>query len=75
MVVAHQRVHLRFSCQPAKRAGKYDAVVIRQKRIAPFDQRIKLIIPFDDGSVTDVGQADEAQGMMDWLGVTAPKGH
>ena len=31
-----------------------------------LDQRIKLIIPFDDGSVTDVGQADEAQGMMDW---------
>ena len=42
MIVAHQRVHLRFSCQPAKRAGKYDAVVIRQKRIAPFYQRIKL---------------------------------
>lgn len=31
-----------------------------------LDQRIKLIIPFADGSVTDVGQFDEAQNMTEW---------
>jgi len=31
-----------------------------------LDQRIKLIIPFADGTVTDVGQFDENQGMMQW---------
>lgn len=31
-----------------------------------LDQRIKLIIPFEDGSYTDFGQFDEAQGMYDW---------
>lgn len=31
-----------------------------------LDQRIKLIIPFADGTVTDVGQTDASLGMMDW---------
>ncbi|MEV7619052.1 siderophore-interacting protein [Microbacterium sp. NPDC089321] len=31
-----------------------------------LDQRIKLIIPFADGSVTDVGQFDETQSMTEW---------
>ncbi|WP_336644906.1 siderophore-interacting protein [Microbacterium sp. USHLN186] len=31
-----------------------------------LDQRIKLIIPFADGAVTDVGQFDEAQSMTEW---------
>jgi NADPH-dependent ferric siderophore reductase len=31
-----------------------------------LDQRIKLIIPLADGTVTDVGQFDETQGMVEW---------
>ncbi|MDT0156029.1 siderophore-interacting protein [Microbacterium sp. ARD32] len=31
-----------------------------------LDQRIKLIIPFADGTVTDVGQFDQTQGMGEW---------
>ncbi|MFD5224251.1 siderophore-interacting protein [Microbacterium sp. NPDC058342] len=31
-----------------------------------LDQRIKLIIPFADGTITDVGQFDETQSMTDW---------
>lgn len=31
-----------------------------------LDQRIKLVIPFADGTVTDVGQFDETLAMMDW---------
>lgn len=31
-----------------------------------LDTRIKLILPFADGSVTDVGQTDGSQGMMQW---------
>ena len=31
-----------------------------------LDQRIKLIIPFADGTVTDVGQFDEDQSMTEW---------
>ncbi len=31
-----------------------------------LDQRIKLILPFADGSITDVGQFDPTQGMYDW---------
>ncbi|WP_309064856.1 siderophore-interacting protein [Microbacterium sp.] len=31
-----------------------------------LDQRIKLIIPLADGSVTDVGQFDESQSMAEW---------
>lgn len=31
-----------------------------------LDQRIKLILPFADGSVTDVGQFDTSLGMNDW---------
>src|SRR5690606_36359652 len=31
-----------------------------------LDQRIKLIIPLADGTVTDVGQFDETQGMTEW---------
>ncbi|MEV7633009.1 siderophore-interacting protein [Microbacterium sp. NPDC089318] len=31
-----------------------------------LDQRIKLIIPLADGSVTDVGQFDESQSMTEW---------
>src|SRR5690606_12961621 len=31
-----------------------------------LDQRIKLIIPFADGTVTDVGQFDESQSMVEW---------
>ena len=31
-----------------------------------LDQRIKLIIPFADGSITDVGQFDESQSMTEW---------
>jgi NADPH-dependent ferric siderophore reductase len=31
-----------------------------------LDQRIKLIIPLADGSVTDVGQFDESQSMVEW---------
>ena len=31
-----------------------------------LDQRIKLIIPFADGTVTDVGQLDESLSMGEW---------
>lgn len=31
-----------------------------------LDQRIKLIIPFADGTITDVGQFDETQSMGEW---------
>jgi NADPH-dependent ferric siderophore reductase len=31
-----------------------------------LDQRIKLIIPFTDGTITDVGQFDETQSMGEW---------
>ena len=31
-----------------------------------LDQRIKLIIPFADGTITDVGQFDATQGMTEW---------
>ncbi|MFC5433381.1 siderophore-interacting protein [Microbacterium suwonense] len=31
-----------------------------------LDQRIKLIIPFADGTITDVGQFDENQSMGEW---------
>jgi len=31
-----------------------------------LDQRIKLIIPFADGTITDVGQFDETQSMTEW---------
>ncbi|MDR6866767.1 NADPH-dependent ferric siderophore reductase [Microbacterium resistens] len=31
-----------------------------------LDQRIKVMIPFADGSFTDVGQFDETQSMTDW---------
>src|SRR5690606_3619101 len=31
-----------------------------------LDQRIKLIIPLADGTVTDVGQFDESQSMVEW---------
>jgi len=31
-----------------------------------LDQRIKLIIPFADGTITDVGQFDQTQSMTDW---------
>lgn len=31
-----------------------------------LDQRIKLIIPFADGTITDVGQFDESQSMTEW---------
>jgi len=32
-----------------------------------LDQRIKLIIPFTDGTITDVGQFDPTQGVGEWL--------
>ena len=31
-----------------------------------LDQRIKVMIPFADGSFTDVGQFDESQSMTEW---------
>lgn len=31
-----------------------------------LDQRIKLVLPLADGTVTDVGQFDERVGMMEW---------
>ncbi|WP_424937188.1 MULTISPECIES: siderophore-interacting protein [Bacteria] len=31
-----------------------------------LDQRIKVMIPFGDGSFTDVGQFDESQSMTEW---------
>lgn len=31
-----------------------------------LDQRIKLIIPFADGTITDVGQFDDSQNMSEW---------
>lgn len=33
---------------------------------AGLDQRIKLIIPFEDGTITDVGQFDEQTDMGEW---------
>jgi len=41
MVVAHQRVNLRFSRQPAKRTGKKLSGRNPPKRIAPVHQRVK----------------------------------